>query len=310
MNFNFGEVLTRSWQIIWKHKVLWIFGILASCSRGGGGGSGGGGTGGGGGGGNGLNPSGVPQISGFEQWLSDNWWIFIVIGIVVLVLVILAIFLGTIGRIGLIKGTYKAEQGAERLIFGELFSESMPYFWRIFGLSLVIGLAFLIILLPFFAFGLLSAGIGFLCLLPLICILVPISWVVTIIIEQANAAIVLDDLSLMDGLRRGWDIVKSNLGPTLIMGLILFVIAFVVGLVIALPIFIIAFPALLGYFAGGGENTTPLIVMSICFCLYLPVALLFQGVMVAYTGSAWTLTYLRLRKPPQGNAPVALEAHA
>ena len=45
MNFNFGETLTRSWQIVWKHKVLWIFGILASCSRGGGGGSGGGGGG-------------------------------------------------------------------------------------------------------------------------------------------------------------------------------------------------------------------------------------------------------------------------
>src|SRR5215204_6597599 len=34
-NFNFGEILTRAWQIIWKHKVLWVFGILASCGRGG-----------------------------------------------------------------------------------------------------------------------------------------------------------------------------------------------------------------------------------------------------------------------------------
>ena len=32
-NFNFGEILTRAWQIIWKHKILWIFGILASCGR-------------------------------------------------------------------------------------------------------------------------------------------------------------------------------------------------------------------------------------------------------------------------------------
>ena len=35
MNFNFGEVLTRAWQIIWKHKVLWIFGFLAGCGQGG-----------------------------------------------------------------------------------------------------------------------------------------------------------------------------------------------------------------------------------------------------------------------------------
>jgi hypothetical protein len=28
MNFDFGEVLSRAWQITWKHKVLWIIGIL------------------------------------------------------------------------------------------------------------------------------------------------------------------------------------------------------------------------------------------------------------------------------------------
>ena len=33
MNFNFGEVLTRAWQIIWKHKVLWIFGIWQGAVR-------------------------------------------------------------------------------------------------------------------------------------------------------------------------------------------------------------------------------------------------------------------------------------
>ncbi len=43
-NFNFGEVLTRAWKTIWKHKVLWIFGILASCARGGGSSNGGGGS--------------------------------------------------------------------------------------------------------------------------------------------------------------------------------------------------------------------------------------------------------------------------
>src|SRR3990172_7740353 len=28
---DIGGVLSRAWQIIWRHKVLWIFGILASC---------------------------------------------------------------------------------------------------------------------------------------------------------------------------------------------------------------------------------------------------------------------------------------
>ena len=28
MNFDVGEVLSRAWQITWKHRVLWIIGIL------------------------------------------------------------------------------------------------------------------------------------------------------------------------------------------------------------------------------------------------------------------------------------------
>ena len=39
---NYSEILSRAWQIIWKHKVLWIFGILAGCANSGGGGGGGG----------------------------------------------------------------------------------------------------------------------------------------------------------------------------------------------------------------------------------------------------------------------------
>ena len=41
---DFGEVLTKTWKIIWKYKILWLFGIFASCSGGGGGGGGGGGS--------------------------------------------------------------------------------------------------------------------------------------------------------------------------------------------------------------------------------------------------------------------------
>ena len=41
---NYGEVLTRAWKIVWKFKVLWIFGILASCGTGSNGRSGGGGN--------------------------------------------------------------------------------------------------------------------------------------------------------------------------------------------------------------------------------------------------------------------------
>jgi len=308
MNFNFGEVLSRAWQIIWKHKVLWIFGIFAGCSRAGGGGS----SGGGGGGGSG--PGGGQPFSEFErifdqisQWISDNPWVVAVFVVLILILVVLSVFLGTISRIGLIKGTYQAEQGAERLILGEVFSESMPYFWRVFGLSLLIGLMFLLIFLPLIFFGVITAGIGFICIIPLLCLLIPISWAVMVVIEQANAAIVLEDLGIGDGLRRGWEVVRANIGTMIVMALILFIGSAVVSIAFAIPLIIAVFPLAIG-FAAGAERT-PLLIAGVCCAVYLPILLILNGILTAYIQSAWALTYMRLTKP-QDNAPLILEANA
>jgi len=313
MDFNFGEVLSRAWEITWKFKVLWIFGILAGCTNGGGGGGGGGGNTG-----YSTGPSDqnlppelkrfVHQMENFVGWVEDNLWLFIAIMVLIfLVLMVISVFLGTIGRIGLIKGSYAAEKGTESLVFAELFSSSMPFFWRVFGLSFLIGLAFLVIFLPIVLIGVLSAGVGFLCLLPLICILIPVGIAVGIILEQANRAIVLEDLSMFDGLKRGWEVARSNVGPLIVMALILFGITLVLGIVIALPVFIIVFPAIFSFMMGEGQSFRPLYIAAICFCLYLPVSLLLNGIVTTFSQSAWTLTYMRLAQDaePSENSVIA-----
>jgi len=306
MNFNFGEVLSRAWQIIWKHKVLWIFGIFAGCSRSGGGS-------GGGGGGSGFRTENGRPFPEFErlfnqigQWISDHPWVIAAFVVFILLLIVLSIFLGTIGKIGLIKGTYKAEEGAQQLIFGELLSESMLYFWRIFGLALLIGLAFLLLFIPLLLFVIFTAGIGFLCILPLLCILIPVSWGVAVVVEQANIAIVLENLGIVDGLRRGWEVVRANFGPVILMALILFIGSAVVGIVFAIPIIVAVFPLI---FAIASNSMRTIWISGLCFAAYIPVLLFLNGILTAYVQSAWTLTYMRLSKP-QDNAPVILEANA
>ena len=304
MNFNFGEVLTRAWQIIWKHKILWVFGIFASCSRGGGGGGGNGG--GGGGNGNQQFPQWQQTMDQIGRWISENTWIVVVGVIVVLLLIVLSIFLGTIGRIGLIKGTQRAEEGAERMIFGELFSESTPYFWRVFGLSLLIGLISLVIFLPLILFGVITAGVGFICLLPLICLLIPVLWAVSVVIEQANAAIVLENLGIGDGLRRGWEVVRNNPGPMIILALILFIGSGVIGFIIALPVIAAVLPFVFG---AATNNTNPIWFGVVCCAIYFPILLVLNGILTAYMQTVWALTYMRLTKP-HDNAPVIIEANA
>ncbi len=306
MQMDFGEVLSKAWNIIWKNKVLWIFGILASCGNA-----------------NGGSGSARASYQGdlpprFERFFDQfgripDWQIALIVGVVILIillLVVLAIFLSTVGRIGLIRGALQADQGIERLIFGELFSGTLPYFWRVFGLNLVVGLASVLLvfifLIPFIFFGTLTFGLGFLCFLPLICLFIPFFWLVGLIVEQANIAIVVEDVGIFDGLRHGWEVFKTNLGPILVMGLILSLgVNLIGGFIISLPLAIVVLPAIAGAVAGtdralGGG----ILLAAICFVAYLPVLLIFSGVLRSYIESAWTLTYLRLTQQP---SPTELE---
>ena len=321
MNFNFGEVLSRAWQIIWKHKVLWIFGIFAGCSRGSGnfrGNSGGGG----GSGGTGQLP---PEVMRVFQFIQQNLVPVIVVGcILILVIWAVTIFLSTIGKVGLIRGTFQAEGGAEKLIFGQLFSESMPYFWRIFALSLIIAIPVLIVFAVLIA-GLVAfavsagngndaANIGLVGMIPLLigcfCLLIPVMFVVGMIIRQAENAIVLEDLPLLPAISRGWEVFRANLGPVVLMAIILAVIGVIVGIIIALPVLAIVVPAAITFAVNKAQNWTPMIFAGVCLCLYIPVAWVLNGIITAYTESAWTLTYMRLTAKLQDNAPVVLEANA
>ncbi len=320
MNFNFGEVLSRAWQIVWKHKVLWIFGILAGCGRGGsnfnlrGSSSGG----------NGPTPNLPPQLQQFFQTIAENLTTFIVIAIALTCIIwIVLIFLGTIGRIGLIRGTAQVDGGVEHLVFGQLFSESMPYFWRMFGLSLLVALPIIIVVVvAVVAVAVLavsasggsnSATAGLLGAVPLLigcfCLLIPVMFVIGMIARQAENAIVLEDARVLPSISRGWEVFRNNLGPILLMAIILIVIGLVAGFIIAIPIFVVVIPAAFTFIAGQGENFSPLIFMLVCLCLYAPVSWLLNGIVISYTESAWTLTYMRLTKP-QSDTPVVPEANA
>ncbi len=322
-NFNFGEVLTRTWQHIWKHKVLWIFGILASCARGNGGGSGSGGSGN-----YQTDPGQDFPFSGgqFERimtqvgrYFEQNLWIILVVIIMLLIFAFISYALGMIGRVGMIKGTALAEKGAEKISFGEVWSESLPYFWRVFGLNFLVGLVvFVVILVPLISLvavaatgGMASgaaAGIGFACLIPILCLLIPIGWAVSVIIEQAQAAIVLEDLSLVDGFKRGWQIVKSNAGPIIVMALILAFGGGLIGVLVSLPLIIAVVPLVIGM-SSLRESLTPLYIALACCLAYMPVLIFLNGILTAYIQSAWALTFMKLAQPKE-EAPIIIEANA
>jgi len=311
MKLNIGKILTRSWQIIWKHKILWIFGVFAGFA----GGRSGGNNGGSRSSSNGNTPSypgDFGQVEGqFREFIQQ--YLVIIIAVCLLILIISLVFyaLGMMGRIGIIKGVTKVENGAEKLTFGELWSESMPYFWRFFGLNFLISLAFAIIIIPLILAGVLTAGIGFACILPLLCVLIPIAWVVSLILEQAQVAIVLENLSMLDGLKRGWEILKSDVGGIIVLALILGVAGFFIGIIIALPLILAFLPVIFSLSSmRNATSVPPTVWISLACCvIYFPILLALSGILTAYTKTAWALSYLDLTKPAE-NTPIVLQADA
>jgi hypothetical protein len=318
MHMDFGEVLSRAWQIIWKHKVLWIFGILAGC----------GGVANSGGSNSGIRygsettnlPPAVQnffiQIENLPRW--ELTALILILIAVILVFVVLAILLSTIGRIGLIRGTQMVDQGAEALHFSELFNESSHYFWRVFGLNLVVGLILFAITLVSIVSVILAIiatlGLFILCALPLLCLLIPLAWLIQVIVEQANIALVVEDLGIMAALERGWRVFVDNLGAMIVMALILIIgVGGIGGLIIGIPVAVIIVPALTGAFIGTQTAlNSGLLIAGLCFVAYIPVLWVLSGILKSYTSSAWTLTYLRLSRaarlpsvPPPGPEPMA-----
>ncbi len=302
---NYGEILTKAWNTTWKHKVLWLFGILATFASGGGGGP----SGGGGAGRTGINPNFDRWSYQINDWLQQNWWVIVLIAAAIFVLIILFAILGTFGRIGLIRGAWRVDEGQSKLTFSGLFSESGRYFWRVIGLALLVFAAALIITVVV-GFGAvvgiaLTVGIGLLCLIPFICILVLLGWLVEIIIRLTVVSIVGEDKGVFEALTGTWAVVRDHLVETIVMGLILGIGGAILGFIIAAPFFLAMIPLIGAAIAQTETALRKMGVVSIALvCLYLPIALFLSGVLQSYIWSAWTLTYRRMTGRESGQMEI------
>jgi hypothetical protein len=299
---NFGEVLSRAWNITWKYKVLWIFGLLASLA----------------GGGSNLNtdyrmqgdqfPSQFGQNGGFENLPA---WAIGLLLLAVLVMVVVFVLLGTLGRAGLARGAWLADSGEQRLGFNHLFAESRAYFSRVLVLgilSFAVGIGLLILIaIPTVLAAALTGGVAVLCFLPFLCVLIPVFLALSLIFDLGTIAITGENLGVMDGLRRGWEVFRANLGVMIALAVVLWIAGAVVNFIVALPMLAVMTPLIAGVMLGGGWGelaTGSLVVTVILFLLYLPVLLAVKAVLTTYVTTSWTLAFRRLTGRAESSAAI------
>jgi hypothetical protein len=319
---DYGEILTRAWRITSRFRILWLFGILAGCGRQGGEDplfnlSGGGSA-------PGSATQGLPPT--LQTWMNDlltpfhdlgNLWrvVAIVVG-AICALAILQFFLGIMGQIGLIKGVADADGGAESLSMRALWAAGLRYFWRMFGLLFVIGSPVLVVALLFGIIGTLAAMVTYygkaagllpvlLALSPifllLFCALLLVAIVIWFVSQMAQNAMILEEQGVVNGLRRGWQVLKQNVGPVLVVSILEALIRLAVAFIAGLPLLVLLSPLIFAFIMNAnspGFSATPWLAGgALILCIYIPLALLANGILNTYLQSVWTLAYLRLTKP-------------
>ena len=305
---DYGKILSRAWQITWRWKVLWIFGFLASLGSGGGGG----------GGGSGMN-NGSRSSGNFPNF--PNFDISPEIGGLIIALVCVALIIGLIlwvlsliSRGALIAGVQQVEDEGQTS-FGSAWRVGLSRFWTIFGIGFLAALPILIIVLVFIGVGIVvaaGAGISFAndvperalgvilpalaCLVPLACVTVVLAVVLSQIQLYAERAAILESKGWIDAFKRGWQVLKTNLGPTIVFWLIFLLIGGVLVAIVAGSIVALALPAAALF---GNNNPNALAVVTMCGGALIGFVILavVGAIVQTFTSTTWTLVYRQLTRP-------------
>ncbi len=304
---NYAEILKKNWNTIWKHKILWLFGLLAGSAIGGG---------------QGLSyrfssqgrfgqrwqngqdfPPMFERMSAFFRSVPPYAWALIA-GIAIiagLLISLIAFFLREYGLAGVIKGSALAENSQSGpLKFGDIHRALKPYYWRLILLRLLIvcagALLAGLLAIPIVIFIIGTLGIGLCCLLPLFILLIPVGWGARVLVHNASIALVDENLDVMESISRAWEVTTQNLGPLLVLHIILGVIRFVATLLMSIPMVAAALPLIFAMRAStAGWPIAAGLISGLLWLLLLPLALVVFGALNAFDLSARAFAFRELK---------------
>jgi hypothetical protein len=278
---DYGKIVSRSANIVWQNKYLMILGILAAL----GGGSTSSWQTGGDGSSSGQPPFGepgqFPQIGGDVAGLAAGWAIALICVAILFALVLWAV--STIARGGLIAGVDTVESG-DKSSFSQAWSAGWQKVWTLLGIGFIPAIPGIILMILsligvviyggiFAIFGEGTAGsigsaeVGIIIVI-LLCCIGPIALFLGILRNFAERAAMLENLGVVDSYKRGWDVLRTNLGEAIL----LFLVQIGIGIVAAILLFV------------------PGLILVVC-CFLWPLLLVIQGAVNAFVSGLWTLAW-------------------
>lgn len=303
---DYMATIRRGWELTWNNKFLWALGFLAALGSG-----------------SAFSNSNYSfnsgDMAGMETWLTPErvaalTGAIIAFSCVAIILGILLWLVALGARGGLIGGVAQLELGTGKPTFREAFRMGWRRVGRLVGMTLLLYIVPFILFLVFvigfitvaggMAFAATGAedpsamltGMGGLALVffCLLCLLMPVMLVLSLIYPFAFRGIVLRDMGARESLRHGWNVLKTNLGEILILGLIFFVIGIVVALIILAALVPVGLLVGVPIMALMESNATALqgILAALGFLVAIVITALISAIVTAWQSTTFTLAYL------------------
>ena len=291
---NYGDILTKAWKTIWKHKVIIWFGMLMAI------------------------PSALMGIvmgaifysvteenlisffEGNSQEPETFLFIFLIFFVSMILFTILSYAMMALSFTGALKGTFDLKEKGTTISFHELWDASLPFLWRIFGIMAIIFIGvfsfFAIIMFLGTIFGAVTAGIGFICLTPLILLIIPLELIAFLFAAIAMTAVVIEDIGVFDALRKAKDMLKEKFWPWILMGVIVGFIVWGVSMIAMIPMQIAQFAFMMPMMTEPyiQDPTAFLRPFAILMIVMMPLMGIVQGLSLSYANAVWVFSYIDL----------------
>ena len=297
---NLSKIYSKAWELIKKHKILWLFGFFAGCGQASGGSDSGVSVGN-----NNDWQTSIENISntdfmGFfpaetqrwmldaEQFIKDSpekvFGYAVLLFMAVFTISLLFAALRIYGQIGIVSGVVLSEKGTEKLDFSNINPEVGKYFWRIVFLFLI---AFVGVLVTSGLVWVTSLTI--ILALPALCCFFFFILIASLLLNQTFVALIVEDLNPLEAFKQAWTLFFANIPLYLSVGAINFFSQMIINIVLIIP-----FVGLLGVLAI--FRTFNLVSIIIGFLILGTISSLLLAPVTTFFEATWVYTYLQAAK--------------
>jgi hypothetical protein len=300
---DLGEVLSSSWKVFWNRKLLWLFGIVPILIY--------------------MIPAvGMVLFVFRPDFLNSNSNSFFSYGILILdgvyvLLMIAYMFLYVFTDVSIVKGTLLFDQKGEKPGASELMKQSLPYYWRVFGMYAIFFGAYFITISIMVAIIMVATiatlGIGVLCMFPLLILYIPVAYLAISFLELSRTSIIQDNIGIGECFKRTWALFKEKFWKIVLVAVVIYFGMGVVMSILFIPLYGVLFIPFFNSVAQIPLNSqTPInpqdfipqffSSMRWAYAIFIPIFSLVSGILNTFIREVWAVAYMRWSRKPAAAA--------